>query len=90
MSVVALAQVFPRSEVLVMNNTTPAPGTGLTEEPRLPEQFDRLEQQRAERFRVIDEMRAALKGVQAEEIEREAARALAAVRAERGQASASQ
>ena len=45
--------------------------------------LERLDEERAERFKVIDEMREAFKDVPAEEIEREAARSLAEVRAER-------
>lgn len=44
--------------------------------------LNRLDQERAERFKVIDEMRAAFKDVPPEEIEREADRALTEVRAE--------
>lgn len=44
--------------------------------------LDQLDQERAERFNVIDEMRASFRDVPAEEIEREAERTLAEVRAE--------
>jgi hypothetical protein len=44
--------------------------------------LDRLDRERAERFSVINEMRAAFKDVGAEEIDREAKRAIAEVRAE--------
>lgn len=44
--------------------------------------LDQLDRERAERFRIVDEMRAAFKDVAPEELEREAARALAEVRAE--------
>lgn len=44
--------------------------------------LDQLDRERAERFSVIDEMRAAFKDVPTEEIEREAARTLAEARAE--------
>ena len=43
---------------------------------------DRIDRDRAERFGIIDEMRAAFEDVSTEEIEREAARALAEVRVE--------
>jgi prevent-host-death family protein len=45
------------------------------------ERLDRLDAERAARFKVIEEMRAAFKDVSPEEIEREAARSLAEVRA---------
>jgi prevent-host-death family protein len=46
------------------------------------ERLDRLDRERAERFKVIDDMRAAFKGVPPEEIEREAERSVAEARAE--------
>lgn len=46
------------------------------------ERLKRLDDERAERFKVIDEMREAFKDVPSEEVEREAARAIADVRAE--------
>jgi prevent-host-death family protein len=46
------------------------------------ERLDRFDRERAERFKVIDEMRTAFAGVSDEELEREADRALAEVRAE--------
>lgn len=46
------------------------------------ERLDRLDRERAERFKVIDEMRAAFAGVPPEEIEREAERSVAEARAE--------
>ncbi len=47
------------------------------------ERLDRLDRERAERFRVIDRLQEAFKDVSAEEIDREADRAVAAIRAER-------
>lgn len=44
--------------------------------------FTRLEEQRAERFKVIDEIREAFKDVGPEEIERETDRIIANIRAE--------
>jgi hypothetical protein len=44
--------------------------------------LDQLDADRAERFKIIDEMRAAFKNVPFEELEREAERALAQVRNE--------
>ncbi len=56
------------------------------------ERLDRLDEEREDRFRIIDEMREAFKDVSPEELEREAAKALAEVReemrAEREQVSA--
>ena len=49
------------------------------------ERLNQLEQQRAERFKVVDETRAAFKDVPDEEIEREVAKAIAQVRAENRQ-----
>lgn len=46
------------------------------------ERLDRLDQERAERFRVIDRLQDAFKDVPAEKIDREADRAVAAIRAE--------
>lgn len=48
------------------------------------ERLVRLDARRSERFKVIDEMRAAFKDIDPEEIEREVARALAEGRQERG------
>ncbi len=45
--------------------------------------LDRLDRERAERFKVLEEFGEAFKDVPAEELEREVARALAEVRAER-------
>lgn len=44
------------------------------------QRLDRLDRERAERFRVIDEVRAAFHDVAPEEIDREADRAVAALR----------
>jgi prevent-host-death family protein len=46
------------------------------------ERLTELDRERAERFRVLDELRAAFKDTPPEELEREAERALAEVRAE--------
>lgn len=46
-------------------------------------QLARLDEQRAERRRIVDAMREPFRGVPPEEIEREAAKAIADVRAER-------
>lgn len=47
------------------------------------QRLDRLDQQRAERFRILDEIGEAFKDAPAEELEREVERALADVRAKR-------
>jgi prevent-host-death family protein len=47
------------------------------------QRLDRLDRERAERFKVLEEFGEAFKDVPAEELEREVARALAEVRAER-------
>lgn len=67
------------TRVIVEKSGIPVAGIVSAEDIRRLERFD---DQRAERFKVIDEMRAAFKGVPSEEIEREAERALAEVRAE--------
>lgn len=46
------------------------------------ERFQRLEEQRAQRFKVLDKMREAFKGVPVEKIEKEVKKAIAQVRAE--------
>jgi prevent-host-death family protein len=48
------------------------------------ERLNQLDRERAQRFGIVDELRAAFRDVPAEELEREAARAIAEVRAERG------
>lgn len=78
------------TRVLVMKSGIPVAGIVSAEDLHRLDQLDRLEQERAERFQVIDEMRAAFKDVPAEEIEQEATRSLATVRAERGRPPASQ
>ena len=45
--------------------------------------LDQLDEERAEQFSIIDEMRAAFRDVPDEEIEREVARTIAGIRAER-------
>jgi hypothetical protein len=45
--------------------------------------LDRLDQERADRFKVLDEMRAAFNNVPPEETERETDRTTAEIRAER-------
>ena len=47
------------------------------------QRLDRLDRERAERFKVLEEFGEAFKDVPVEELEREVARALAEVRAER-------
>lgn len=67
------------TRVVVEKSGIPVAGLVLAEDLRRLEQLDR---ERAERFSIIDEMRAAFAGVSTEEIEREAARTLAEVREE--------
>jgi antitoxin (DNA-binding transcriptional repressor) of toxin-antitoxin stability system len=76
-----LNQIFRReTRVLVMKSGIPVAGIVSGENFR---RLERLDQERAERFRVIDEMRATIHDVPAEEVKQEAARSLAAMRAER-------
>jgi prevent-host-death family protein len=70
-----------RHEARVIVEKSGIPVAGIVSADDLA-RLDRLDQERAERFAVIDEMRAAFQGVPAEEIEREADRSLAEVRAE--------
>jgi len=78
-----LNQVF-RSETRVVVEKSGIPVAAIISAKDL-ERFNRLEAQRAERFKVLDEMREAFKDVSAEDIEREVAKALAEVREERRQ-----
>jgi len=75
-----LNQVF-RSETRVVVEKSGIPVAAIISAKDL-ERFNRLEAQRAERFKVLDEMREAFKDVSAEDIEREVAKALAEVREE--------
>lgn len=76
-----LNSVFRReARVLVEKSGIPVAGIVSAEDLN---RLDRLDRERAERFQVIDEMRAAFQDVPLAEIEREAARSLAEVRAER-------
>lgn len=65
------------ARVVVEKSGVPVAGIVSTDELR---RLDRLDQERAERFNVIDEMRASFRSVPAEEIEREAERTLAEIR----------
>ncbi len=67
------------TRVLLEDRGTPVAAIVSTDDLR---RLDQLDAERAERFAVIDEMRAAFRGVPVEEIEREAERALTEVRAE--------
>lgn len=75
-----LNQVF-RSETRVLVEKSGIPVAAIISAKDL-ERFNRLEAQRAERFKVLDEMREAFKDVSAADIEREVAKALAEVREE--------
>ena len=73
-------QVF-RKETRVVVEKSGIPVAALVSTDDLA-RLDRLDRERAERFRVIDEMQAAFAGVPAEEIERETDRITAEIRAE--------
>jgi prevent-host-death family protein len=74
-------QVYRReTRVLVEKSGIPVAGIVSVEDL---ERLDRLDRERAERFKVLEEFGEAFKDVPVEELEREVARALAEVRAER-------
>src|SRR5918995_5544565 len=68
------------TRILVEKSGIPVAGIVSIDDLR---RLDRLDQERAERFKVLEEFGEAFKDVPAEELEREVARALAEVRAER-------
>jgi prevent-host-death family protein len=68
------------TRVLIEKSGIPVAGIVSAEDLR---RLDRLDHERAERFKVLEEFGEAFKDVPAEELEREVARALAEVRAER-------
>lgn len=68
------------TRVMVEKSGIPVAGIVSAEDLR---RLDRLDRERAERFKVLEEFGEAFKDVPAEELEREVARALAEVRAER-------
>ncbi|HET8523445.1 MAG TPA: type II toxin-antitoxin system Phd/YefM family antitoxin [Thermomicrobiales bacterium] len=70
-----------RNEARVIVEKSGVPVAGIVSASDM-ERLERLDAQRAERFRVIDAMRESFKDVPPEELEREAARAIAEVRAE--------
>jgi prevent-host-death family protein len=70
-----------RNEVRIIVEEAGAPIAALVSLADL-ERLARFEKQREQRFAVVDRMRAAFADVPTEEIEREAARAVAKVRAE--------
>ena len=74
-------QVY-RHETRVMVEKSGIPVAGIVSAEDL-RRLDRLDRERAERFKVLEEFGEAFKDVPAEELEREVARALAEVRAER-------
>ena len=80
-----LNQVFRREKRVVIEKSG-VPVAALISADDL-EQLRRLEEQRREDFAVLDRIREAFRGVPAEEIEREVARAVAEVRAEQRQRS---
>ena len=71
------------TRVLVEKSGIPVAALVSTDDLERLNRLDRLDRERAERFGVIDELRQAFAGVPDEELEREADRALAEVRAER-------
>jgi prevent-host-death family protein len=74
-------QVYRReTRVMVEKSGIPVAGIVSAEDLR---RLDRLDRERAERFKVLEEFGEAFKDVPVDELEREAARALAEVRAER-------
>jgi prevent-host-death family protein len=74
-------QVY-RCETRVMVEKSGIPVAGIVSAEDL-RRLDRLDRERAERFKVLEEFGEAFKDVPAEELEQEVARALAEVRAER-------
>jgi prevent-host-death family protein len=76
-----------RHETRVMVEKSGIPVAGIVSAEDL-RRLDRLDRERAERFRVLEEFGAAFADQSPEEIERETARALAEVRAERRQKAA--
>ncbi len=68
-----------RTRVVVEKSGIPVAALVSTEDLK---RLDQLDRDRAQRFAVIDEMRAAFKDVPPEELEREAEKALEEVRAE--------
>jgi len=74
-------QVYRReTRVMVEKSGIPVAGIVSAEDLR---RLNRLDRERAERFKVLEEFGEAFKDVPAEELEREVARALAEVRAKR-------
>jgi prevent-host-death family protein len=76
-----LANEVSRNEVRIIVEEAGAPIAALVSLADL-ERLARFDEQREKRFAVVDRMRAAFADVPAEEIEREAAKAVAEVRAE--------
>jgi prevent-host-death family protein len=74
-------QVY-RRETRVMVEKSGIPVAGIVSAEDL-KRLDQLDRERAERFKVLEEFGEAFKDVPVEELEREVARALAEVRAER-------
>jgi prevent-host-death family protein len=70
-----------RKETRVVVEKSGIPVAGLVSAEDL-QRLDRLDRERAERFGILDEMRAAFKDVPTAEIEQQAARTLAEVREE--------
>jgi antitoxin (DNA-binding transcriptional repressor) of toxin-antitoxin stability system len=77
-----LANRVYRHETRVMVEKSGIPVAGIVSAEDL-RRLDRLDRERAERFKILEEFGEAFKDVPADELEREVARALAAVRAAR-------
>lgn len=75
-------QVYRRETRIVVEKSG-IPVAGIVSAADL-RRLDRLDQERAERFKILDEFGAAFADVPAEELEREVERAVTEVRAERG------
>ena len=74
-------QVYRReTRVMVEKSGIPVAGIVSAEDLR---RLERLDRERAERFKILEEFGEAFKDVPVEELERETARAIAEVRAER-------
>ena len=70
-----------RQEVRILVEKSGVPVAAIVSADDL-RRLDRLDEERAERFKVIDTLRAAFEDVPPEEIDREADRAVATIRAE--------
>jgi prevent-host-death family protein len=74
-------QVY-RNETRILVEKSGIPVAGIVSASDL-RRLDRLDRERAERFKILEEFGEAFKDIPAEELEREVARTIAEVRAER-------